>query len=298
MPCSLYKKLFLSPYYFTIALKRRGLEHPPKSTVFKCEFAMPAKPEKWYADPMLIDCNDKTYMFYEAVVNGKGHLEVVTVNDDCSVSEPTVILRDDCHYSYPFVFSYDNEWYMIPESSAASEVRLYKAAEFPYRWEMCDVIMHERAVDTTVFESNQGLIMLTYIIDPNGTERVTPQAFTLDITNGKTALKKLDWQNFDCLKVRGAGGFFTDSGNVYRPAQLSSDHKYGNGVAFYEADLGNGRYSETPVAQMLPDSVIYSGSYFDGLHTYSRSEHVEAIDVRCRKFDLFKVIKALLSRKR
>lgn len=298
MPNSLYKKLFLSPYYFTIGIKKRSEALPPASTAFKCEYTMPADPQKWYADPLLVDDGDNTFMFYEAVSNGKGHIEAASINNDCSVGEPSVLLKDDCHYSYPFVFKYRDEWYMIPESSSACEVRLYKAAHFPYEWDLSDIILREKAVDTTVFEASDGLIMLTYYIDLSGTEFVTPHAFRLTIDGGKCSCEELKWPSYDGYKVRGAGGVFTADGKRFRPAQLNSEFSYGNGIVFNEITVDSGVFSEAPVSQMLSDSVACDGGYFDGLHTYSRSKRFEAIDIRCREFDALKVAKKLLNRKR
>ena len=127
MSSSLYSKLFLTSYYFTIAIRKKPQKGIIESRRFKAEYVMPATRANWCADPMLIDYESKTYLFYEAVDGNHGRIEVAEINEDCTVGEPTVLLSGECHYSYPFVFSHDGEYYMIPESSAANEVRLYKA---------------------------------------------------------------------------------------------------------------------------------------------------------------------------
>ena len=150
----LYSKLFVADRFFTIAIRKRHNADIIRSKQFSAKYIVYANRQKWFADPMLVDTDDKTYLFYEAVLGNKGHIEVAEVLDDCTLGDPVVILQDDCHYSYPFVFRYNDEWYMIPESSAVTEVRLYRAAAFPEKWELSTVLLHEKAVDTTVFEQN------------------------------------------------------------------------------------------------------------------------------------------------
>lgn len=292
MSSSLYSKLFLTSYYFTIAIRKKPQKGIIESRSFKAEYIMPATRANWCADPMLIDYEDKTYLFYEAVDVDHGRIEVVEVNDDCTVGEPTILLGDECHYSYPFVFKHKDELYMIPESSAANEVRLYKAKVFPYEWELCYILLNDRAVDTTAFEQDGKTYLLTFITDGKS-ERVRPNAYELRFENDAT-LTKLSWDEFDELRVRGAGGVFAEDGRQYRPAQISTEVRYGDALAFYEVNASDGSYSESFAGELTADNVSAKGVHMDGLHTYSTSEHFEAIDIRCREFDLFKVPRRIL----
>ena len=43
--------------------------------------------------------------------------------------------------SYPQVFKWGDEFYMVPETVAAYEVRLYKALEFPFKWVFVKTLM-------------------------------------------------------------------------------------------------------------------------------------------------------------
>ncbi len=287
MGSSLYSKLFLTSYYFTVAIRKKQQEGIIKNRSFKAEYVIPATRASWCADPMLIDYDEKTYLFYEAVDVDHGRIEVVEINENCTVNEPTVLLEDECHYSYPFVFSHNGEYYMIPESSAANEVRLYKAKAFPYEWELSRILLNAKAVDTTVFEQNGKTYLLTFITDGK-TERVSPQAYEMSF-EGDVRLKKLGWDEFDTLRVRGAGGVFEENGKQYRPAQISTEVRYGDGLTFYEVNAEDGGYSEKPAGELTSEDVSAKGCYMDGLHTYSASARFEAIDIRCREFDLFKV---------
>lgn len=290
---AIYRKMFYSPYFFTVAIRKKQKESIMEKPAFEAEYVMPASLKKtWYADPMLIDYGNKTYLFYEAVNDWHGHIEVAEVNEDCTLSAPTVILRDECHYSYPFVFEREGEVYMIPETSEANEVRLYRAADFPTRWEKIAVLLEERAVDTTVFRQNGTDYLLTFLTDGKS-EAVTPKAYKMSFAGENTLLTEIPWEGFDPLEVRGAGPIFPCGGKQIRPVQRSREIIYGDAVTFMSAEASESAYAEEMTERLTPEHVKAAAGYYDGLHTYSMSEKFEAIDIRCREFDLLKPMKKL-----
>jgi hypothetical protein len=252
---------------------------------------MPATKDDWSADPMLADDGDRTWLFYEAVKGEKGRIEVVEVLDGCRLSQPTVILEDECHYSYPFVFRAEGNWYMIPESSAAAEVRLYRAASFPYRWELQTVLLKAHAVDTTVFARDGRYWLLTFLTE-KGSERVVPRAYTLADWN-TPILKEVSWPGYDTLRVRGAGPVIREGDKLLRPAQISQEKRYGDGLAFYHVNPADS-YQEQLAFEISEKDIQAKGRFVDGLHTYSASNRYEAIDIRCRAADPFKMAKRLV----
>lgn len=197
----LFSKLFLSGYYFTIALRRNTGKNIIQDHEFVAEYTMKANRQNWAADPVLVDYDNKTYLFYEAVERDKGYIAVCEVNEDCSLSSPVPILRDEHHYSYPLVFSADDSWYMIPESSSAGEARLYKAKHFPYEWEVDRVLLKGRYVDTTIFIGDTVDYLLTF--ESNKTsECVIPKVFEFSLKDPEKDICSLNWTEFDELKVR------------------------------------------------------------------------------------------------
>lgn len=287
----LFAKLFVTERYFTIGIRKRQAGSILENQSFAPEFILPVTCEKWCADPILVEDGDKTWLFYEAVRDDHGHIEVAEVRDDCTLGEPIVVLQDACHYSYPFVFRYENDWYMIPESSASAEVRLYRATRFPGEWEPVTVLLRERAVDTTVFERDGQLYLLTFLPD-TATERVTPRVFRLNLQTNNPALTPIPWEHFDRLRVRGAGPVFSEGQALYRPAQISREQRYGDGLVFYRITEPEG-YEEMPVCEMGPEHLKLRGCYGDGLHTYCRSARFEAIDIRTGTVDFGKPIKKI-----
>lgn len=288
----LWLKMFYSPYFFTIALRRKNGSDTRIPEDFAADYVIPAGYKKWAADPMLVDDHGKTYLFYEAVNNGKGRIEVAQVCDDCTISEPVVILEDTCHYSYPFVFKYDEDWYMIPESSASNEIRLYKAEAFPEKWKLETVLLQKNCVDTTVFEQHENTYLLTYLLCP-GTERVVPQAYKLFWEAGHPLLNQISWDTYDELECRGAGPLYRNQGHLIRPAQKNEEQSYGNGLVFYKVNVDDAGYREKYIAELNSRNVSAGKVWMNGLHTYVTSERFEAIDIRCREFDFWKIPRVL-----
>ncbi len=292
-PGNVFSKLFLGSYYFTIALRERQPLGLADGRPFRAQKVMQASRIDWAADPVLVDNGDRTFLFYEAVKGKKGQIEVREIFKDCSLSEPSVLLEDNCHYSYPFVFRAGDDWFMIPESSAAKEVRLYRAQCFPFQWELQTVLLHERAVDTTVFCHQGQFWLLTFLLD-QGTECVFPRAYSVKDWKDPV-LQEVQWKGYDPLRVRGAGPFFETDQEALRPAQVSQLHRYGDGLVFYRPRFSN-IYEEESVFEISEKDLRIKGVFADGLHTYSCSSRFEAIDVRCRTVEPMKIVKRLIRR--
>lgn len=282
------QRLFLSNEYFTIALRFKN--DPYKDQ--KWRFFLNANKNRWFADPMIAVHNGKSYLFYEATEGMHGHIEVAEILDDCSLGECRVILSDNYHYSYPFVFCYNDEWYMIPESSDRSKVCLYKAVDFPYDWENVSVLLNEKAVDTTVFEFNGKYFMLTYMI--NGVnEIVIPKAYELDLENRRIT-RELKWEEPNGLCTRGAGPLYYIENRLYRPAQMNREHRYGDGIVIYEINQCDSCFSETKISEMRSISSKLKGRVITGMHTYTVSSDYEAVDIRIRDIDVLKIPKKIV----
>lgn len=276
----------MSPYYFTIAIRRKREKSYFEEQWFIPDFVIPSNHREWCADPILVEDHGRTYMFYEAVSDSHGRIEVVEIYDDCRTSEPHVILETEHHYSYPFVFRAYNQWYMIPESSSQGEVCLYKAVEFPLKWSKKNVLLSEPLVDTTVFQYEEGWYMLSF--NPHkGSEEVEGKAYRVSF--GETIrLTPIVWENQNALEIRGAGPFFQHDGVMFRPAQLNKEDQYGNGLVFYEVVASNDRYHETKCRSFSLNRMKMMDYEIDGIHTYCQSSKFEVIDIRCRSFDIAK----------
>ena len=118
----------------------------------------------WFADPILFENNEKTWLFVEAFdkTKYKGELGVFEVLDGICQNYKT-ILEKDYHLSYPYIFKDGNNIYMLPESGNGRVLTLYKAVDFPFKWELdCVLNTGEAFRDSTPYISNNELYIFIY----------------------------------------------------------------------------------------------------------------------------------------
>lgn len=110
------------------------------------------------ADPFILYEDGVWYMFFE-VLNSKddlGYIALATSSDGKKWVYQKIVLRESFHLSYPYVFKWENEYYMIPETYQAGEIRLYKATCFPHQWALEKVLLKgSDYVDASVIHVNE-----------------------------------------------------------------------------------------------------------------------------------------------
>lgn len=82
------------------------------------------------ADPFLFEKNGRLYLFYEDLhfYHYLGVIKMISTTDLVNWTKPVLITHEpDCHFSYPFVFEDEGQVYMMPETGAQHNIRLYKA---------------------------------------------------------------------------------------------------------------------------------------------------------------------------
>ncbi len=110
------------------------------------------------ADPFVIKDDNKYTMFFEVLerTDDKGVISYAQSTDGKKWKYGSVIINEDFHLSYPYVFKWEDEFYMIPESYQDLSVRLYKATDFPSKWEyQGNLISGFPIVDSSIFRHNE-----------------------------------------------------------------------------------------------------------------------------------------------
>ena len=97
------------------------------------------------ADPFLFVKEDILYLFYEHKLwQGPGVLNMVSTTDLKHWSKPVTVLKEPYHLSFPWVFEEEGHIYMIPETGAGHEIRLYEATDSCLtKFELVKVLMKE-----------------------------------------------------------------------------------------------------------------------------------------------------------
>jgi hypothetical protein len=104
------------------------------------------------ADPFMIRDNSRWYMFFEVLnaLANKGEIGLATSGDGVRWKYERIVLRETFHLSYPYVFKHKDSFYMVPESRSQDSVRLYRAADFPFRWNFAGILTKGTCTDPSI----------------------------------------------------------------------------------------------------------------------------------------------------
>jgi hypothetical protein len=106
------------------------------------------------ADPFIIPAGGCWHMFFEVMTwpYCKGNIACAESDDGLRWTYRQTVLSERFHVSYPYVFEWDNAFYMVPESSQAGEVTLYRATTFPHAWSRVATLLRGgRLMDPSIF---------------------------------------------------------------------------------------------------------------------------------------------------
>ena len=211
---------------------------------------------RFVADPFLFYENDQWYMFFEVfnINSGRGEIGLATSSDGLHWNYDQIVLSEEIHLSYPFVFKHNGEYYLIPETYMANEVRLYSATAFPYNWTYVSTLVAGRDfVDPSLFYYNNMWWMFV-----GGPGHSSCYLFYSDsLTTGWTEHPMSPVVNNDASKARPGGrSFVFDNDRVIRIAQ-KDDVVYGEQVRAFEVDI----LTKTDYAEHeIPESPILKPS--------------------------------------
>ncbi|VTX63168.1 glucosamine inositolphosphorylceramide transferase family protein [Acinetobacter ursingii] len=231
-----------------------------------------------FADSFYAKENGRHFIFFEEVDDQHpvGFLSVLEVFKDGTYSEPTTILKLDYHLSYPCVFRVENDWYMIPETSANKTIELWQCVDFPLKWQKHSNILEEiGAVDSTPFYHDGMWYLFT------STRRQCKKfGDRLDLFFTKDILKP-EWKEHPNNPVckgnqqfRMAGKPFYYQGQLVRPSQDSLKRYGGNIELKAITQLSPTSYHEQLLEVILPDW----NPMDDGCHTINYENGFVVLD--------------------
>jgi len=234
----------------------------------------------FWADPFIIEKNDKFYLFLEACgtkIGAKGIISVIEMDKEGNYKPPTTILQKDYHLSYPFMFEWENDLYMIPETGQNATIELYKCTDFPLQWEFQYNLMENvMAYDSTLFfHDNKWWLFANMKQNKEMSSWDELYLFHADSPVSKTwTPHPLNPIISDVTRARPAGNIFMKDGKVYRPSQNSA-YKYGYGLKINKiVNLTETDYEEITIESIEPnwDKSITT------IHTYNKVGALTLID--------------------
>lgn len=237
---------------------------------------------QFYADPFLLERDGRTWLFVEdySYATKLGTIAVAEVDERGLVSPFSEVIRSDGHLSYPYVFEADGETWMIPESAAEGQVRLYRATSFPYQWEIVTVLYHGRAVDTSVVHHDGRWWFFTTLLEPRGRAAML-MLFSADTLTGSWVSHPMNPVSRDVRNIRGAGAIGSVGGRLVRPSQDCS-LSYGYALSWMAVDaLDEHTYQERSIGRMEASPRLG----MTATHTYNATSRWETVDGRFTRAD-------------
>lgn len=231
---------------------------------------------RFYADPFPIVAGGRAWLFVEDLPHRtqKGVISAVAFDASGPVGAPRPVLERPYHLSYPFVFEEEGEVWMVPETSAARRIELYRATRFPEGWAHEGVLVEDvEASDATLFRHAGRWWMSATVRDGGSWSDALHLWWAADFRGPWTAHPG-NPVVVDVASARPAGRVVSRGDRLVRPVQ-DGRVGYGSALALAEIDrLDTEIFSQRIVAR------ITAGPLWPGrrIHTLNRAGGLECID--------------------
>ncbi len=236
------------------------------------------------ADPFFLRHDDKVTLLFEKLdpSNNCGKIAAAHQIDGGKIVPLGTVIDEPFHSSYPYLIQSKGEIYCVPEQAESKSIMLYRAIDFPLRWERVGLLLPDiEAVDSTLFQHG-GYWWIAYTdasIDRNGRLMLW---YATELT-GPWQPHQLNPVKIDPRCSRGAGTPFVYRGALIRPSQDCSV-TYGAKINFnHVITLTPTQFHEEMIGELRPDP---AGPYSLGLHTISFDGSVAVVDGKRALFDL------------
>jgi hypothetical protein len=209
------------------------------------------------ADPFMLIRDGVFYLFFEILLTSqnKGVIGHAVSADGYEWQYRGVVLEENFHLSYPHVFEWNGQVYMVPESNEDFSVRLYRAVEFPKRWEFVNKLLtgHDY-VDATLFRYND----MWWMFASTTRNDVLNLYYSPNLKDGWSAHPMNPVVKLDKHIARPGGKVIEHEGKLYRFGQ-DDDPDYGIQVfAFEIVELNTKVYRER---MMLEKPVVTASGH-------------------------------------
>ncbi|MEP6565537.1 MAG: glycosyl hydrolase family 43 [Mesorhizobium sp.] len=215
--------------------------------------------------------------FYDYRVK-RGEIHYYSYDAAWKLKQHGVALKQDFHLSYPQLIQSDGDIFMLPEAYESGRLTLYRAIDFPLKWQPVTVLLNEPAVDATIVHHQQRWWMFHALYGPGSRDLREMHVAFADALTGP-------WQNHPQNPVRTGldssrpgGSPFVHLGQLHLPAQDCMTG-YGSALNLLRIDrLSPDDFSASIVRRLSPEGWLQG--HADGLHTLSDGGSVTLIDVK------------------
>ena len=206
----------------------------------------------------------------------RGYIVRVREDEQGGLSMET-LLEASGHLSYPYLIRHRGAKYIIPESSSAREVALYRMDEGGGRFTRVATLVKDfAALDATVLQHEGRWWM--FATDADGPKDANLHLWFAEELQGPWQPHALNPVKLDVRSSRPAGTPFYHKGTLYRPAQNCSVTYGGSTTINRVARLTTAEFEEEVVRDLRHDP---KGEYKLGFHTLAAGEGFTVVDGRC-----------------
>jgi hypothetical protein len=234
----------------------------------------------FWADPFLLESDGRTWLFFEEYIysEDRGRISCAEVGPEGSLSTAQPVVDESWHLSNPFVFRADGQIYMIPEAQLSGKITLYRAVDFPFRWERERDLLDFGGIDTTAFQHDGRWWFFTTIVDPP----LSGGQLCLFSAPALTGPLELHPASPVCADVRYArnGGRVHKTGNGFVRVAQDCALYYGHALHFRRiSEITPSTYREEHLSSIYPDE----SSGMRGVHAWDCTSDLEVFD--CVRFE-------------
>jgi hypothetical protein len=220
-------------------------------------------PAEFVADPFIIQHDSEFFLFFEVLnkASGRGEIGLATSSDGHKWDYQRLVLREKYHLSYPQVFKHSGDFFMLPETSGANRVILYRARRFPYEWEVACELFSGRFLDPSIVYHNDKWWIFTGTIEGN------LQLFYSEKLEGPWIEHHQSPVISNNMRITRPGGrVVVSDGSIYRYTQADYPH-YGDSVRLFKINkLSEIEYEEEEISLILSGTNRENDWRKDGMH--------------------------------
>ena len=238
--------------------------------------------KQWFADPFLFSNgqSSKPDVFVELMKTTVKRGEIAVFNPEYRSYQ--IALSEPFHLSFPNVFKIGSSIFMIPETSAIKEVRIYQCEKYPTEWKFLKTLVKDvDSVDNVVFSANGQWFLGCYV---RNSKPYSLKFYRFDVNSLELSDKPVSEHQDPSKRLRPAGNPFVFEGKLLLPTQLGA-RSYGERVLFQElTHLGDGfELREVTPSIPLPQRLQNYGHF----HTYNiYNQEYACVDMAKKHFSL------------
>lgn len=243
----------------------------------------------YYADPFVRVVDGKPWLLLEefSYRHNRAWLVALPLTAKLEPAGPArrIVLDDDGYASFPCVFAHGGALWLLPETSAAGRVDLYRCVEFPHRWRSERTLLSRiDAADTTPLWHDGRCWLLTSVraTPRDGGHRSLAIFHADDLLSPRWTAHPVNadgvYADSPFSAGRNAGAILPVGGIGLRPVQCSRRY-YGESLGWRRIErLTPTEFCERPVAGPAAAGGVTERPW----HHFSMHEDVIAWDVRDR----------------